>query len=97
MTKLFANNALMILIVAAIIVVVSVLVLNYAFQSSMDGIEWREEVHRVQRGETLWSIANEYCPDQVDRREWIEEIRTLNDMTDSIVHPGQPLIVLIAR
>jgi hypothetical protein len=94
LNKLLANNTLMILIVAAIIVIASVLILNHMFQSTMDGIEWEETIHRVKSGESLWSIAGEYCPDEVDRREWIAEIQSLNDLPDSNIRAGQKLIVL---
>lgn len=94
MTKILDNSPLLMLILGALIVVVSVLVLNYAFQPTMDGVEWQEEIHRVRAGDSLWVIASDYCPSGVDRREWIDEIRALNDLSDSTIYPGQTLIVL---
>lgn len=93
MTKFFEGSALTVILLIALIVV-SVLVLNYAFQPTMDGIEWREETYRVQAGDSLWAISAGYCPEGVDRREWVDEIRALNDLPDSMIHPGQTLIVL---
>jgi hypothetical protein len=93
MTKFLESNALVVILLIAL-VVVSVLVLNYAFQPTMDGIEWQETTYRVQSGDSLWAIAGEYCPDGVDRREWIDEIRALNDLPDSIIYEGQKLTVL---
>ena len=72
----------------------SVLVLNLAAQPTMDAIEWQEETYRVQMGDSLWAIAETYCPENVDRREWINAVQELNGMDDSILHPNQKLKVL---
>ena len=93
MTKMLTNNTLLVLLLA-VLVVVSVLLLNHAFQSTMDGVEWQETVHVVERGDSLWAISGKYCPESVDRREWIEEVQVLNDMPDSNIRPGQRLTVL---
>lgn len=92
--KILANNTLMVLLLAAVLIVASVLLLNWVFQPTMDAIEWRETTYRVQPGDSLWAISGEYCPDSVDRREWIDEVRALNGMTGSNIHPGQALTVL---
>ena len=61
---------------------------------TMDRVEWEETTHKVKKGESLWSISGEYCPDNVDRQEWISKVHLLNDLPDSIIHPGQCLTVL---
>lgn len=95
MTKFLESSTPTVILLIALIVA-SVLVLNYALQPTMDGIEWQERTYRVQSGDSLWKISANYCPDGVDRREWVDEIRALNGMTDSIIHPGQTLTVLVA-
>ena len=94
MTKLFDNSPLLMLVLGVLIVVASVLLLNYALQPTMDGIEWQEETYIVKSGDSLWAISSQYCPEGVDCREWIEEIQALNGLPDSNIHPGQTLIVL---
>ena len=94
MMKLLANNTLMVLLLAAVLIVASVLLLNWVLQPTMDAIEWQETTYRVQEGDSLWAISGEYCPDKVDRREWIDEVRALNGLDDSVIHPGQKLTVL---
>lgn len=94
MGKILANNTVMILTFAAIMIIVSVLVLNWAFRPTMDWIEWQERIHEVEKGENLWTISKTYCPKKVDRREWIEEIKALNGLRNSSIHPGQKIIVL---
>lgn len=94
MSKILEHNNLLMVLLALVLVVTSILALNHAFRSTMDGIEWNEEIHRVQAGDSLWAIAGIYCPDNVNRNEYIEEIRALNGLRDSTIYRGQSLIVL---
>lgn len=94
MTKILANNTTAVLLLAAVLIIISILLLNLAFQDTMDGIEWHEEIYRIKAGDSLWTIAGTYCPESVDRREWIEEVRGLNGLQGSVVRAGQEIIVL---
>lgn len=47
--------------------------------------------YTVSKGETLWSIAREYTPNNKDIRETIYEIKKINNMTDSAIYPGQEI------
>ena len=91
--KILSNGPLMMAITAVIIIAICIVILS-AYQPTMDAIEWTEKVYTVQKGDSLWAISGEYCPDSVDRREWIEEVQALNDIDDGAIHPGQRLIVL---
>ena len=95
-SKILESNA-SIVVLLIILAVVSFLVLNIAFQSTMDRVEWQEETYRVQAGDSLWVIAEEYCPDEVDCREWIDAVKELNGMDSSTIHPGQTLTVLAVK
>ena len=92
--KLLEHSTTITVILAVLLIVASILTLKYAFRSTMDGYEWETTFYRVQTGDSLWSISADYCPDGVDRREWIEEVRELNGMDNSIIYPGQKLTVL---
>lgn len=46
----------------------------------------------VQPGETLWEIARRAVPG-ADPRETVARIADLNDLSGSLVHPGQRLVV----
>ena len=48
---------------------------------------------KVQPGDTLWDIADDYGPDDVDIRRVVYEICKLNDVNANSIHPGQTLIV----
>ena len=80
--------------VALVAMLVVFIMLLIAVQPTMRKIEWQEETYIVKSGDTLWRIADKYCPDIVDKREWIAEVQELNNLHGSILHPGQRLKVL---
>lgn len=45
----------------------------------------------IESGDTLWSIASKYVPDNEEIRKFIYEIRQLNDIEPSKLQPGQVL------
>lgn len=47
----------------------------------------------VKPNKTLWSIAEEYKPSWMDTREYIHEIKALNNMTTSSIDIGQLLVI----
>lgn len=87
------SNFAAVLFLAALLVVAFIL-LSQILQSSMEKIEWREETYIVQSGDTLWEIADEFCPIDVDKREWIYEVQTINNIHGSALYPGQRIRVL---
>ena len=40
-------------------------------------------------GTSLWGMAEEYCPDSMDKRDYISEIMALNAMADSVVYANR--------
>ncbi|WP_169307952.1 LysM peptidoglycan-binding domain-containing protein [Kyrpidia tusciae] len=46
----------------------------------------------VQEGDTLWNIASRYAGPDVDRREWIYQLRQMNHLSgESVLYPGMIL------
>lgn len=93
LSKIVTSNTTAIIFLI-LLAVVGILVLNYAFQPTMNAYDWNEETYRVRTGESLWTISADYCPDGVDRREWISAVQELNGMNDSTVYQNQKLTVL---
>lgn len=47
----------------------------------------------VTRGDSLWKIGLEKCPDKMDIRDWIDDVNEHNSI-DTNVYPGMSLEVL---
>ena len=56
--------------------------------------EYSEDVVIVRSGDTLWNIADAYCPDEMDKREYIRAIEADNDCGADIM-AGQILTVRV--
>lgn len=56
--------------------------------------EYTEEVITVQSGDTLWGIADAYCPEDMDKREYIRAIEADNECGADIM-AGQILTVRV--
>lgn len=49
---------------------------------------------RIEKGDTLWSIANEYITDEYDDiNSYIAEIKKTNRLTSDIIHEGCYILV----
>lgn len=93
MTKYLENPVAALLLVVAIAIACGLIVIK-ALQPSTDRAEWQEVDYLVKSGDSLWGVAGNYCPRDVDRRDWIREVRELNDLHDSTIYPGQIITVL---
>lgn len=50
---------------------------------------------RIEAGDTLWTIADEYISGlNVDKQDYIEEICTLNNICEDEIHAGDYIIVV---
>ncbi|QGQ96706.1 LysM peptidoglycan-binding domain-containing protein [Paenibacillus psychroresistens] len=47
----------------------------------------------VVQGDTLWSIANEYAPAKVSVSSYINQIKKLNGLKNSVIQEGQMLLL----
>ncbi len=49
------------------------------------------DTYVVMAGDTLWSIAEEFCPDREDKREYIYDLRVRNRLESAAIYPGQEI------
>lgn len=71
----------------AIIVFLLIALFNISIAKTDKEAEYID--YTISKGETLWSIAGEYKEQNEDIRQYIYDIKKLNNMTDSTVYPGQ--------
>lgn len=54
---------------------------------------FEEITYEVESGDCLWNIADEYCPKSMNKWDYIKLIMERNNLADSVIYPGQRLIV----
>ncbi|WP_256131058.1 cell division suppressor protein YneA [Anaerovorax odorimutans] len=60
--------------------------------NNADGMTKQEYIQvQVESGDTLWSIADQYMPADMDRRESVYIISQTNETSASELYPGQTL------
>ena len=79
-----AIGGLLIIVAVLVISVLSLIEPDYNFE---------ETTYVVQTGDCLWSIAENYCPASMDTRDYVSLIMERNGLHNSVIHPGQQLVV----
>lgn len=73
---------------------ISLVVFIIAYTASVSGYSEPSYITvTVQSGDTLWSIAQQYCDDNYDIREYIYNIKKLNNMKSSSLIANTSIIV----
>lgn len=68
--------------------------MNNTFASN-ETIETQEIEYVVCKGDTLWKIAERYKLENQDPREYIYEVKKLNNMASSTIYEGQTIKILL--
>ena len=97
MNKQLKTNIITITIITTI--VITIFTIGYIIGKKQAAEEiWENNRHTetivVKSGDTLWGIAKEHCPDNVYILEYIEEIKTLNNI-DGNIYAGDKILVYI--
>jgi hypothetical protein len=72
--------------------IIIVCICNYF--APIDTSNWEEITYVVRPNDTLWSIAEDYCPDGIDIREYIHEVKDANNINSNI-YPGDKITIFI--
>jgi len=79
---------------AALALVVSCLALAIAYEMTSPGPNEAPAAQvLVHQGDTLWDLARTYGPHGADPRRTVSRIRELNHLTDSLIRPGEVVLV----
>lgn len=79
----------------AILMLVVALIVTVSFASwHKKDVEWNTFTYVISDGETLWTIAEEYCPEDMDYCEYIYKVKKLNKMEKSNIAAGQTITLL---
>lgn len=78
-----------VLISLALFFLIAILI---AFTSARKPEVTGTETVTVYAGDTLWEMADKYCPGSVDKREWIYAVKKMNKIT--VLSPGEIEVVV---
>ena len=90
--KKFVNSILTIVF----IFVLGFMVINSVLASN-EAVETKEIEYAVCKGDTLWKIAEKYKLENQDPREYIYEVKKLNNMTSASIYEGQIIKILLVE
>lgn len=65
--------------------------------ASNEAEERKEIEYVVCKGDTLWKIADKYKLENQDPREYIYEVKKLNNMTSATIYEGQIIRILLVE
>lgn len=79
-----------------IIVITILIVLAITLCSHCSAIPKNNEIESitVSAGDTLWSIASEHKKSGQDVREYLYELRKLNNLENCTIYPGQKIKII---
>lgn len=80
--RFFTFTTLSLLILIALIT----LIVRYPISHSQKQINYNE--YRVGKGDTLWKISSYYSNDNIDIRQFIYELKKINEMETSAIYEG---------
>ena len=79
---------------ASFIIILFLILVAIMPKKTVEAYAMKYEEYVVSNGETLWSIASENKKDGQDVREYIYELRKLNDLDDCMIYPNQVIKIL---
>lgn len=87
--------------VKSILTIVFIFVLGFMVINSVlasnETVETKEIEYVVCKGDTLWKIADKYKLDNQDPREYIYEVKKINNMTSASIYEGQIIKILLVE
>ena len=49
---------------------------------------------QINKGDTLWDIAKEYCDDASQMKEYVKELKSINHLSNDEIHAGNYLTIV---
>lgn len=87
------TNKIRIIIEVVAIVLLVVLAATFIIMAQTPSHKFAETTYVVKSGDSLWYISGLYCPDGMDKWDYIHMVQNVNGMTSCTIYPGQCLTV----
>lgn len=100
-TGKLAKKRIIFLLGTVLLITLGSIIFGSSFSAAQDQSAEQEVEYKyyksieIKKGDSLWSIAQEYKADDYEStREYIEELKELNNLTSDTIHQGQYLMVV---
>lgn len=99
--KVVARRKMILLLTTVLLITIGSIVFGSIFSSAQSnaeesGIQYKYyKSIEIKKGDSLWSIANEYCEDGYydSTKDYVEELKEINNLKSENIHYGQRLVV----
>ena len=99
--KIVAKRKMILLLTTVLLITIGSIVFGSIFSSAQSsaeesGIQYKYyKSIEIKKGDSLWSIANEYCEDTYydSTKDYVEELKEINNLKSEKIHYGQHLVV----
>ena len=88
------NSITFLKLTIVILLFVLIVIVVLLGKTDFNGEDFHQEEYTVSYGDTLWSIGKDCVGESVDVREWIYEVKKINNISSDI-HPGQVITVFV--
>ncbi len=79
-------------LIAVVAIVISFMATSLTAEGSTE-LEKRYKTIEIQHGDTLWSIASEYCTETTSLEDYIKDIKFVNNLSSDNISSGNYLVV----
>lgn len=77
------------------VVLFLIVVIVYVIKTNIKNTEYEViDAYTVKYGDTLWTICEKYRPADMDIREYIYLTAKTNDISNSLIYPGQTIQII---
>lgn len=94
MTNRMLNSITFLRCVIIFILIALIFITLFISKVNFEGNDFHKEEYIIKSGDSLWSIGKKCIRESVDIREWIYEVKKLNNIDDNI-YAGQVILVYV--
>lgn len=85
---------LLMLLTVTLAAILALFVIARRYSDRPQREDFRAVVRTVQSGETAWSIAEDYCPDSLDKRLYLDWCAEVNGKPMGYIQAGEHVVFL---
>lgn len=96
MTKRMSDSITFLRCVIIFLLITLIFIVLLLGKTDFNGSEFHKEEYVVKYQDTLWSIGKKCIGENADIREWIYEVKKINNI-DNDIYPGQVIDVYVVN